>query len=99
MTTLPCTTLALSFPTVHLNGTSGDVLLRQFKDARLALRQAVDALQCAAPNARDYYVQPGGVSAAQREHEARIAKLREVEEEVYALMQGVQDQIAARVRR
>ena len=43
-------------PTIHLNGTSHDELLRQILDAKEAIRKAVEALANAAPNMRDYYV-------------------------------------------
>lgn len=92
------TNQSIAIPTVHLNGTSGAVLLEQLKGARRALDAALDALAEAAPNARDYYVQPGGFSPAQRQHEARLAKLREVRSDVSDVLQGVLEQVNARVR-
>jgi len=88
----------LAIPTVHLNGTSGEVLLEQLRGARRALDAALEALAAAYPNARDYYVQPGGFSPAQQQHETRIAKLREVRNEVCDVLEGVRKQVAARVR-
>lgn len=58
-------------PTIHLNGTSPESLLFEATQAREALSRAVDAIQGAHPNARDYY--PQGVEAASkaiREYEA-----------------------------
>jgi hypothetical protein len=91
-------------PTVHLNGSSGDVLRDQYTDAAQSVRQAIDKLCDAAPNARDYYVQgPDAALAAQREHEARVTALKRVCDELMAIAEGVQDQIderaAARGRR
>jgi hypothetical protein len=84
-------------PTVHLNGTAGEVLRDQHTTAAEAVRKAIDALCNAGPNARDYYVQgPDAGLAAQREHEARIATLKRVRDELAAIAEGIQDQIDAK---
>jgi hypothetical protein len=63
-------------PTVHLNGTSKEELMRQLRDAYRALVKAMDALAEACPNGRDYYPQgPGAHGAAMKEHSERFAKL------------------------
>lgn len=41
-------------PTVNINGTSKDQLMRDHQMARDALRDAVEALKSAAPHGRDY---------------------------------------------
>ena len=74
-------------PVVHLNGTSSDDLNEQVRGARVALREAIEALQKAAPNARDYY--PHGTSAiydAQREHQERLSKLEDVMSDLDQMM-------------
>ena len=58
-------------PTVHLNGTSKCELMRQVMGARIALHTAIDALQQACPNGRDYYVQ--GPDATQGHDRASLA--------------------------
>lgn len=64
----------MTFPTVHLNGTSGDDLFRQVCEAGSALRRALAAMSEAAPNARDYYPQGDlAFRAAVREHDERCA--------------------------
>ena len=84
-------------PTVHLNGSSGEVLLDQYTTAAESVRQAIDKLCDAGPNARDYYVQgPDAALAAQREHEARLAALKRVRDELAAIAEGIQDQIDAK---
>lgn len=66
-------------PTVHLNGTSKQALLDGYCDAIEALHEAGRKLAAAAPNGRDYYVQVGfAINEAQREHAARMQKLRDV---------------------
>jgi hypothetical protein len=52
------------------------------------------------PNARDYY--PQGDDAFQqavREHNARVRRLREVSDELYTIVEAVQEQADARLRR
>lgn len=81
-------------PTVHMNGTAGEVLRDQYAAAAEAVRKAIDALCDAGPNARDYYVQgPDARQAAQREHETRVAALKRVRDELAAIAEGLQDQI------
>ena len=46
-------------PTVHINGTSKQELVRQLTDAAEAARVLQNALRDASPNARDYYTQGG----------------------------------------
>ena len=84
-------------PTVHMNGTAGEALLDQYTAAAEAMRKAIDAVCDAGPNARDYYVQgPDAALVAQREHEARVAALKRVRDELAAIVESVQDQIDAK---
>jgi len=81
-------------PSVHLNGTSGDELLEQVTEASTAVRAAIRALDRAAPNARDYYVQgDDAFERARAEHAARYAKLQDVAAELYAIAEDISDQI------
>lgn len=81
-------------PTVHGNGTSGEVLHDQYVAAAAAVCKAIDAVCDAGPNARDYYVQgPDAGSVVQREHEARVAFLKRVRDELAVIVGGIQDQI------
>ena len=76
----------VSLPTVHLNGTSRDTLLEGYIAALDALRLAMEALQAAAPHARDYYVQAGDTFyMAQNQHFTRLARLRETLDELNTL--------------
>jgi hypothetical protein len=84
-------------PTVHLNGTAGEVLRDQYSAAVTAVREAIDAICDAGPNARDYYVQGHDVAlTAQREHESRVKALKGVRDELAAIVEGIQDQLDAR---
>ena len=79
----------LILPVVHLNGTSRDELIEQRITFGQALRAALDALAKAAPNGRDYYVEPGRLEAAtaqfQRRADTLRALLKETEAEIEAL--------------
>lgn len=80
-------------PTVHMNGTSKDELLRQIEIAHAAINHAIEGLAGAAPNARDYYVQgPGAFPQARAEHEARMHKLSDVMSELLALNEAIYEQ-------
>ena len=84
-------------PTVHMNGTAGEVLRDQYTTAAEAIRRALDAVCNSGPNARDYYVQgPEAARAAQREHEERIAALKRVRDELASIAVGIQDQLDAK---
>lgn len=86
-------------PRIHLNGTSAQDLLDEMFEAKHALDQAIEALQRATPNARDYYViGPNAVAEAREGHEARMHKLSDVAAELNAIMEGIADQQLARTR-
>lgn len=58
------------FPTVHINGTSKQELIRQWEDVLSNLQQSLKALKDAVPHGRDYYPQgPNVIFEAVREHE------------------------------
>jgi hypothetical protein len=77
-------------PTIHLNGTSRDALLEQATDAGNAIRQAMKAVEDAEPNGRDYYPQGSdALSKAQKEHVARLVKLRSVYDEYAAIAEDI----------
>jgi hypothetical protein len=91
-------TVDVVMPTIHLNGTSGDALLKAVQDAGVALNVALTALQETAPNARDYYVQadPKAFTHASNDHEKRLGRLEAVQCELEALAEGIYDQQLAR---
>jgi len=89
----------MMFPTIHLNGTSGDDLLGQTVDAMLALSDAFKAIQAANPNGRDYYVQgPWAIDLAENEHRARLAQLEAVQADLVALYESIHAQMTERSR-
>jgi hypothetical protein len=82
----------IRMPSVHLNGTSREALTNGYLEAAQAVSKARRALCEAAPNARDYYVQgEGAFGAATREHQARDQKLKDVLDELTALVEFVEE--------
>jgi hypothetical protein len=90
--------MAQTTPTVHLNGTSGDALLRACIDAAMALTKARDALCETAPHGRDYYVQsdPDALQKAQRAHQDRLTRIEQIHDEIEEIGIAVSEQIDAR---
>lgn len=83
----------LTIPTVHLNGTSAEDLIQQYRKAYRATQDALKALAESAPHGRDYYVQSDGAfEKARKEHESRAERLRAVSDELLELALQVQDQ-------
>lgn len=77
-------------PTVHLNGTSREELIRQLQQAVTALMEAHYALENAAPHGRDYYPQgEGAIQQAIAEHRERLMKLGDIQEGILAMLDGV----------
>ena len=83
-------------PTVNLNGSSPDSLRDAYDDAIAHVSSALTALYDAAPNGRDYQTAPGAFEAARREHERRVLALRDVQAELGAIRDDIQDQIDER---
>ena len=82
----------LRMPTVHLNGSSKDDLINQYLSAAQAVFAAMESVDKAAPNARDYY--PAGDHAfkeAAAEHRERAQALRRVYDELMAITEYLSD--------
>ena len=82
------------FPTVHLNGTNGNVLLQEYVAAMDAIRQAANALANVTVHGRDYYTQAAGAYAtAREEHHTRLKALEDMQSELEEIALKVQEQI------
>lgn len=71
----------LAVPSIHLNGTGKDELVRQLSEAHQRLQKAREALALTAPHMRDYYVQLAAdhnYRRARNQHEARLQKIDDV---------------------
>lgn len=90
----------ITFPTIHLNGTSADDLLEQQCNAMSAIRDAITAVSNAGPNGRDYY--PQGLQALQQATEqfrARLQKLQDVLTEIEQIAEHIANEQIARSSR
>jgi hypothetical protein len=82
----------LMIPTVHLNGTSRNELQEQLRNARKAIRTAIEALSAACPHDRDYYVQSATAGPKARDqHRNRLRRLVSVQTEIETILMGVID--------
>ena len=87
-------------PLVHLNGTSGENLLRENRAAARAIETALEALIAGGPNARDYYViDAHAFPQARDEHHARLTALHSIKMDLDIIGMKIADQIADRDRR
>lgn len=77
-------------PTVHFNGTSRDELLRQHVDAIQTIHAAIEAVQRAAPNGRDYYLQgESAIGQALYEYRDRLKRLESVLSELNTIAESL----------
>lgn len=82
-------------PTIHINGSSRETLMKDHLDALHALRKAQAALAAIGPNGRDYY--PQGADAileAQLEHQARWAAIQKVIQEIEQIAEAISGDFA-----
>ena len=76
----------LTTPTIHRNGTPRSDLQQRYEVAYRMLTAALQALVDTAPHGRDYYLQEiGAIERAIREHEARLAAVAQVRDELLLL--------------
>jgi len=80
----------ICIPSIHINGTSKDVLIDQLCSAILAINEAESVLQKACPNARDYYTQSkDAAQEALRQHANRLHALRAVCNELQEIAESI----------
>lgn len=72
----------LCLPTVHLNGTSREELIRQRIESGTAILNAINVLSANGPHMRDYYVVPGSWKGAREKHGERIRTLDRIYNEL-----------------
>lgn len=82
----------MHLPQININGTERSDLLELYLDAKIALERAITALGAAEPHGRDYQTYPDHQSvfyAAQREHVARVLKVRQVLAEIETIAEHI----------
>ncbi len=95
-------------PTIHLNGTSGEELVRQMSTLARSLRDVLQALQDATPHGRDYYPQDdvrgvcgqgAAFMTARQEHISRYNRIESVLNEVEAMQIALEEENDVRAAR
>jgi len=82
----------MTFPTIHMNGTSRDRLYEEICEVAGTVRAAIRAMESASPNGRDYYPQgPAALPAAAAEHRSRIERLSSVLAELQEIAEHIVD--------
>ena len=83
----------MMLPTIHSNGSSVTQLLEDMNEASQALRQAIEKLEIAGPDGRDYYPQGSpALPQAQKEHRERVQALFQVRKELLEIIEYLLDQ-------
>lgn len=90
----------VELPTIHLNGSHGPTLADEITQATQHLRTAINALATCAPHMRDYYPNPDKHSydRARAQHEDRLRRLIEVQDDLTFLRIGIQKRVDERER-
>ena len=80
----------MTFPIVNGTGTPALELVEQNTDVLYAVKAAMEALESAAPQVRDYF-QKGMhfYDAALREHKDRLERMRSVRDETQVLLEHI----------
>jgi hypothetical protein len=78
-------------PTINLNGSSADDLIRPRRDAMGHLRNAIEALRQAAPNGRDYPGDSDRCVVDRETHFARLEAIKALSEAIYAEALAIQE--------
>lgn len=90
--------VGMMVPTVHLNGTGQETLLREVAEARFALGEALSRLCAMTVHGRDYYVQDmegqhgSSFIRAWKEHEARLSAIQSVLDDLEIYEEKIHDQ-------
>ena len=80
----------MMYPTIHINGTSKDVLLSHQLAAYEAVESALDALYETSPNPRDYYpIGEHAFTEAVMEHGNRVERLKGVLIEIADIIEHI----------
>lgn len=82
-------------PTIHLNGSGRESLMKQYREAYMKLHDAVLTLRAVDVHSRDYYPQgPEKGAQAQAEHLDRQAKLWEVLQDLETIYNSIHNSVA-----
>lgn len=86
-------TNTLVIPTIHLNGTGKETLLREYVNAMNAVEAAIVALQEVTCHGRDYYPQgKEAITASMEQKQRQWLKLKEVHDELETIAIAISEQ-------
>jgi hypothetical protein len=88
-----------TMPVIHMNGTSPDTLLEDNCNIARAINAAMDAIQKAEFNGRDYYTVPGSFEKALAERKVHLTALKAAEQYFFAIAEHCSDAVAEREKR
>lgn len=83
-------------PTIHLNGSAGQVLMDDIFAAIAAIDMAQSTLRTCGPNGRDY--PNGGIEVAVAQHRGRLQRLIDVANELEDMATNIAEQCDKRRR-
>jgi len=85
----------MQFPIIHLNGSSGKLLLESALDVKEALHQLGEVLKTAAPHSRDYYLCSNTDSFARAcaEHQDRVSMLVRIAADYKLIIENLDSQL------
>ena len=82
--------MALSIPTIHVNGTSKRDLIHPLLAARESLEVALMKVAEACPNGRDYHLQGAGATQeALRQHNNRLHNIKAAYDELGEIAEAI----------
>ena len=83
----------IPLPTIHMNGTSGKSMYAEYRNAMDAVQDAMESLNDATLNGRDYYPQgPEAFEKAREHRNAMNQKLRSVLSDLGHIALSIHDQ-------
>jgi len=79
----------ITLPTIHMNGTSKEMLARGWRNVALAHNKLLDAINEVEFNWRDYYMREGAWDKAQAEFREAMGHLRKFDAYVTGMRNGI----------
>lgn len=81
--------MSVPLPTVHLNGTSKQMLLEGYQNAWQSIQTAIETLAKVEFHPRDYFVNmdPDAYAKARDQRDGQFYELRKIQEELYAVIE------------
>lgn len=79
----------ITLPTIHMNGTSREMLLNPWKDVCKKIFELESSLEKVEFNGRDYYMRDGSFEKARAEMEEMYENLKKVRSYCFEMRNGI----------